>query len=724
MFERKGDNRKEAIVLDDSDPEENNFVDFFDNQRPAQVKPEAVDLCDYSPVRASSTSVKRHISIDPPITSSNLQVPPKINVPRDEDFLIYGEEFKKSVQSLTEPVSRDDQDLEITQVLSSPKESQKQPPECKLSRKSSGNDYALQPGPAPTARMLSPSNGRTSARPAIEGDCCPKVQAQNDLKATARQPSSTITTPARKQEQDHNPSGAPQPARKSSAISSSSGKEANTMKSRSLAERWNLQKLPCITDGQDQPMGFAALPSAKDDPRYASLKIGKHGETANTEKAARKAVGNSKALGPVPLQAVLPSTAASKIRRKPRPRKESAKKPDVPQPTFDVLKPNQKRPLSEIGFNQLFKPAQVISSLAWESRKRQRLEKKQSRALEDSSSSKERRDELINDPVEVGDDMHNSHVEEPEVIDFGGDETPERMGKCPTKKWDTMNAQPSREPESKGADPERVPESNRPSPHEMPRDVDEEVAILEEDVEPKPATVNVDYELLSELVVTEREAEPWTGETKLHDPAFKQAEGKKSVHFEPGLRKPAPKEQATSDSKSQSPKATSSEDSAAEPPDPPPTTRPTTGGKGISEATLAASRATETGNITRTASSHTVDEYNDEFIVVEEPVYEYHVHRREWLTEDLEGEANARIQALGPYYTLQEANTIAAREIRHPIQHGTTHGIPTSAWDYGFRQDCNGLQTQLAEAMGVHIEAEVQRGESSSMDRSPFEAAI
>lgn len=721
MFERKGDNRDEAIVLDDSDPEENNLVDFFDYERPTQVKAEVVDLCDYPPVRASSPSVKRHISIDPPITSSTLQVPPKINVPCEENSLIYGEEFRKSVQSLTEPVSRDDHDLEITQVLPSPKQSQKQPPECKLSRKSSGNDYVSQHRPAPTARMYTPSKELTPALGATERGPSPKIQAQNGLQATEYQPYSTMTSPTRKQEQDQSPFAATQPAVKPSAFSSSAGKEPKVERIESLAQRMRFPSLPRVTDGQSQPMGFAALPSAKDDPRYASTQDDECGETAALGKAARTTNGKSNSLAPVPPQAVLASTAAPKPPKppkKPRPKKEAARKPDVPQPTFEVLKPNQKRPLSEIGFNQLFKPGQVISTSQWEAKKRQRLEKKQSRALEDSSGSKERQD------VEVEDDLNDSHVEEPEVIDLGGDETPERMGNYPTEKWDTVNAHFSKELESTGSYPERVPESNRPSPHEIPRGVDEEVAILEEDVEPKPATFHVDYELLSELVVTEREAEPWTGETKRHNPAFKQAEGKRSVHFEPGLRKPAPKEQTTSDSKPHSPKATSSEDSAAKPPDPPPTTRPTTGGKGISETTLVASRATETGNTTRTASSHTVDEYNDEFIVVEEPVYEYHVHRREWLTEDLEGEAHAGTQVLGLYYTLQEANAIAAREIRHPIQHGTTHGIPTSAWDYGFRQDCDGLQTQLAEAMGVHIEAEVKRGESSSMGRSPFEMAI
>lgn len=154
-----------------------------------------------------------------------------------------------------------------------------------------------------------------------------------------------------------------------------------------------------------------------------------------------------------------------------------------------------------------------------------------------------------------------------------------------------------------------------------------------------------------------------------------------------------------------------------------PVVRHTTAGKGISAATIAAWRAAEDEDRPHTTiydyTDDSTDDSEDDSTTITECIYEYHVHRREWLIQNPNGEEEAVEQVLGPYHTLTEANTVAAKELRYPIEQGNFLSIPTSAWEFAFRQDRDGMHTQVAEAMGIHIEIEVKRGECTHSKSPP-----
>lgn len=116
--------------------------------------------------------------------------------------------------------------------------------------------------------------------------------------------------------------------------------------------------------------------------------------------------------------------------------------------------------------------------------------------------------------------------------------------------------------------------------------------------------------------------------------------------------------------------------------------RPTTGGKGISKATMSHWDAEE-------ADFDLNDSESDEGGLGEpEVLYHYHVHRREWLTN--QNESDAPMQVLGPYYTMAEANAVAAASVKKPTQENSTKIFRPGAWSYNYTKDDHGMETHAA----------------------------
>jgi len=526
------------------------------------------------------------------------QLTASIKVPCDDDVLIYGEEFNRSVQRLTEPVGRHDRDQRTIEILALPKQNHEETFAWN-NHKNGGyeNDYRPPSSRAPIALMYSPSNGRVPNSRTNARVLSPKTQTLNDQQAPEYSPSPAKAAAIPEQKADYTPSVAPQFAEQVPTKLPITGNKSNLKKSGTLAERMELPKLPVITKNHGQPMGFAAIPSAKNNMH----------------------------------------------------------KLDPPQPIFDILKPNRKRPLSKMGINELYTPGQVISDLAFEANRRQRLKKKVDRASENSGGIQELKSEWGLSPVDqengVGND--SEYANESRVIE---QMLNEKVGSKPDKIYNTQ------------------------------ANSEQEVAYVEE---------------LEPFV-----PQPIDGE----QPAIT---GEKKICFEepaPSSRKPAPTKQATLNSELQYKQPAASQEPSMRPQEQTPAARSMIAGKGISDVTLPVWQAADAESYTHTTPYHSVVEQEDNLVTVTESVYEYHVHRHEWLTEDPEGEVNAEEQILGPYYTLQEANAVAMREVHHPIQLSPLHGIRSRAWDHSFRQDHDGLQTQCAEAVGIHIEAEVKRG--------------
>ena len=138
--------------------------------------------------------------------------------------------------------------------------------------------------------------------------------------------------------------------------------------------------------------------------------------------------------------------------------------------------------------------------------------------------------------------------------------------------------------------------------------------------------------------------------------------------------------------------------------------RPTTGTKGISEATLAAWAAQDQGED---------PEYeNIEALEAPENIYVYFVLLRNWgagLSEE-----KAVTKNLGPFYTAPEANLTAGEEVKYPLRRledmadsslDHTRGKRLKVgWSYKYDQDEHGMQTHKLSAGGFYAEAAVRRG--------------
>ena len=125
--------------------------------------------------------------------------------------------------------------------------------------------------------------------------------------------------------------------------------------------------------------------------------------------------------------------------------------------------------------------------------------------------------------------------------------------------------------------------------------------------------------------------------------------------------------------------------------------RPTTGGKRISSATLAA------------LDNKTVPEVQKE---TPELAYIYFFDLKAWIKkEDIEVFA----KNFGPFHTLEEANTRAGEEIKYPLDHfeelanALEEPEPVAGWSYEYHVDGFGMQTHRMLARNIQGEAVVRR---------------
>ena len=122
--------------------------------------------------------------------------------------------------------------------------------------------------------------------------------------------------------------------------------------------------------------------------------------------------------------------------------------------------------------------------------------------------------------------------------------------------------------------------------------------------------------------------------------------------------------------------------------------RPTTGGKGISKATMSHWDAQSAEEVDVDVNDPEIDK---DRLGEPEVLYRYHVHRREWLAN--QNESDAPIQVLGPYYTMGEANAVAAVNVQKPTQENSTRIFHSGAWSYNFAKDDHGMETHAAGSM-------------------------
>ena len=131
---------------------------------------------------------------------------------------------------------------------------------------------------------------------------------------------------------------------------------------------------------------------------------------------------------------------------------------------------------------------------------------------------------------------------------------------------------------------------------------------------------------------------------------------------------------------------------------------PTTGGKGISDATRRRWESNATAQAYPTPTDSVIDE--DEF-GEPESLYQYHVQIREWLTG--ESEADARLIQFGPFFTLAEANKVAENSVQRPSENSRDVIFRPGAWSYNYSQDDKGMQIHAVGSGGGSIEASVSR---------------
>ena len=131
---------------------------------------------------------------------------------------------------------------------------------------------------------------------------------------------------------------------------------------------------------------------------------------------------------------------------------------------------------------------------------------------------------------------------------------------------------------------------------------------------------------------------------------------------------------------------------------------PTTGGKGISNATIRHWESDIAAQAYATPTDSVID--GDE-LREPEPLYQYRVRVREWLND--EPEVEARLTELGPWHTMAEANAVAAESVQKPSEDNATVIFQPGAWSYNFNRDEDGMETHIAGSVGGVMEASVSR---------------
>ena len=141
----------------------------------------------------------------------------------------------------------------------------------------------------------------------------------------------------------------------------------------------------------------------------------------------------------------------------------------------------------------------------------------------------------------------------------------------------------------------------------------------------------------------------------------------------------------------------------------------TTGGKGISDATIASWLSAQSEN----EDIEEGDDYNPENeMETSGSAWQYHVIRQEILTADL-GLVDPLERKYAPYWTLEEANAKAGEEIQirdvsPPL------GLHSRGWSLQFQKDEYGMDSYTVEVQGTTISTTVTRSKSSSSNTAPY----
>ena len=141
----------------------------------------------------------------------------------------------------------------------------------------------------------------------------------------------------------------------------------------------------------------------------------------------------------------------------------------------------------------------------------------------------------------------------------------------------------------------------------------------------------------------------------------------------------------------------------------------TTGGKGLSDATIASWLAAQSEN----EDIEEGGDYNAENeMETSESAWQYHVTRQEILTADL-GLVDPIERKYAPYWTLEEANAKAGEEIQIRDVSPPPGPYPRG-WNLQFRKDEYGMDSYTVEVQGTTISTTVTRSKSSSSNTAPF----
>ena len=140
----------------------------------------------------------------------------------------------------------------------------------------------------------------------------------------------------------------------------------------------------------------------------------------------------------------------------------------------------------------------------------------------------------------------------------------------------------------------------------------------------------------------------------------------------------------------------------------------TTGGKGISDVTVASWLAAQSEN----ADIQGEDNGSAETVIETlESAWQYFVTRQEIRTADV-GLDDPVERQYGPYWTLEEANVKAGEEIQIRDM-SPPSGPNPRGWNLQFRKDENGMDSHTVEVQGTTITTTVTRSKSSSANTTP-----
>ena len=133
---------------------------------------------------------------------------------------------------------------------------------------------------------------------------------------------------------------------------------------------------------------------------------------------------------------------------------------------------------------------------------------------------------------------------------------------------------------------------------------------------------------------------------------------------------------------------------------------PEAGGEGLSKENTKSLEIMESrGNKLQMYPTPSQSENDD--LEMPKLLYEYHVTRRAQLEGQFDNQA--RTAAFGPFYTIAEANAVAANEARCPSEELAKVVFRPGAWSYSFDKDELGMETHIASGKGGTVYAWVTR---------------